>query len=100
MKNFKNICTLALLAALALTGAVAGGCDNSGASSSSSSSPSPSSGGGPTKYPYTAVTTVGMVTDIVRQVAGDKATVTGLIGEGIDPHLYNPTRNDVAALME
>lgn len=53
----------------------------------------------PTSYPYRITTTVGMVTDIVRHVAGDKATVTGIIGEGVDPHLYKPTRNDVAALM-
>ncbi len=51
-----------------------------------------------TKTPYTVVTTVGMITDIVRNVAGDKAEVEGLIGEGIDPHLYKPTRNDVVAL--
>lgn len=49
--------------------------------------------------PYRIVATVGMVADIVRQVAGDKATVTGLIGEGVDPHLYKPTRNDIAALL-
>jgi len=29
-----------------------------------------------------------MVTDIVRTVAGDKAQVQGLMGEGVDPHLY------------
>jgi manganese/zinc/iron transport system substrate-binding protein len=52
----------------------------------------------PAKRPYTVVTTVGMITDIVANVAGDKATVKGLIGEGIDPHLYKPTRNDVVAL--
>ncbi|MBW7905241.1 MAG: zinc ABC transporter substrate-binding protein [Phycisphaerae bacterium] len=45
------------------------------------------------------VTTVGMVTDIVSQVAGDRAEVRGLVGSGIDPHLYKPTRNDVAALQ-
>ncbi len=50
-------------------------------------------------YPYKVVTTVGMVTDIVRQVAGDKAAVTGIIGEGVDPHLYKATRNDIAALQ-
>lgn len=56
--------------------------------------------GEPTRpYPFKVVTTVGMVTDIVRQVAGDRAEVTGIIGEGVDPHLYKPTRNDVAALM-
>src|SRR5690606_4318883 len=47
---------------------------------------------------YRAVATVGMITDIVRNVAGEHAEVIGLIGEGVDPHLYKPTRNDVAAL--
>ncbi len=51
------------------------------------------------QYPYQVVTTCGMVTDIVRQVAGDKANVMGLMGEGVDPHLYKPTRNDVRELM-
>lgn len=54
---------------------------------------------GPRRYPYKAVCTVGMVTDIVRQVAGEKAQVSGIIGEGVDPHLYKPTRNDIAALQ-
>lgn len=53
----------------------------------------------PSGHPYKVVTTVAMITDIVREVAGDKATVTGLIGEGVDPHLYKPTRNDIAALQ-
>lgn len=44
------------------------------------------------------VTTVGMVTDLVRQVAGDRARVEGLIGEGVDPHLYKSTRGDLVAL--
>jgi manganese/zinc/iron transport system substrate-binding protein len=47
---------------------------------------------------YRIVTTVGMVTDIVRQVAGDKAEVVGLLGEGVDPHLYRPTSSDVKQL--
>lgn len=50
-------------------------------------------------YPYKIVTTCGMVTDIVRVVAGDQAEVTGLMGPGVDPHLYKPTRNDVQKLM-
>ncbi|WP_309398375.1 metal ABC transporter solute-binding protein, Zn/Mn family [Cerasicoccus maritimus] len=52
----------------------------------------------PKSYPYKVVTTVGMITDIVHNVAGDKAVVDGLIGEGIDPHLYKPTRKDLIAL--
>ena len=49
-------------------------------------------------YPYKAVATVGMIADVVRNVAGDRAAVDGLIGEGVDPHLYKPTRGDVVAL--
>lgn len=48
--------------------------------------------------PYKIVCTVGMITDIVRNVAGDYAEVEGLIGEGVDPHLYKPTRSDVVKL--
>jgi manganese/zinc/iron transport system substrate-binding protein len=49
--------------------------------------------------PPRIVTTTGMITDIVRTVAGDRAQVTGLMGEGVDPHLYKPTRTDIGALM-
>lgn len=52
------------------------------------------------KSPFAAVTTCGMVTDIVQQVAGPRARVKGLLGEGVDPHLYKPTRNDVKQLLE
>jgi manganese/zinc/iron transport system substrate-binding protein len=48
---------------------------------------------------YRIVTTVGMVTDIVRNVAGDRAAVVGLMGEGVDPHLYKPTRTDIRRLL-
>ena len=48
---------------------------------------------------YEIVATIGMVDDIVRHVAGDRATVTGLMGSGVDPHLYKPTRSDVKRLM-
>ncbi len=51
------------------------------------------------RYPYRVVATVGMITDSVREVAGDRAEVVGLIGEGVDPHLYNPTRTDVTQFM-
>tara|TARA_B110000305_G_C19428419_1_gene634924 strand:- start:814 stop:1797 length:984 start_codon:yes stop_codon:yes gene_type:complete len=43
--------------------------------------------------------TTGMIADIVRKVAGGKATVSGIIGEGVDPHLYKPTSLDVKALQ-
>lgn len=49
--------------------------------------------------PHRIACTVGMVTDIVRRVAGDRAVVEGIIGEGVDPHLYQATRSDVAILL-
>jgi manganese/zinc/iron transport system substrate-binding protein len=52
------------------------------------------------EYPYQAAATVGMITDIVRNVAGEQAVVEGIIGEGVDPHMYKPTRNDVITLRE
>jgi manganese/zinc/iron transport system substrate-binding protein len=51
-------------------------------------------------YPIRATATVGMVADIVREVAGDKASVTAIIGSGVDPHVYSPTRSDVAVLLK
>jgi manganese/zinc/iron transport system substrate-binding protein len=49
--------------------------------------------------PYTVVATVGMIEDVVRQVAGERARVIGLIGTGVDPHLYKPTRSDLSLLL-
>ena len=48
---------------------------------------------------YKIVCTVGMVTDVVKQVAGDRAEVEGLMGSGIDPHLYKPSRSDMSKIM-
>lgn len=48
---------------------------------------------------YTIVATVGMVSDVVRNIAGDRAEVMGLMGSGVDPHLYKPTRSDVQRML-
>lgn len=53
----------------------------------------------PQQETFQVTTTVGMITDIVRNVAGEHATVTGIIGEGVDPHLYKPTVTDVKELQ-
>lgn len=42
--------------------------------------------------------TTGMVADLARAVAGERAEVSALMGEGVDPHLYKATRSDVARL--
>ncbi|HVF00739.1 MAG TPA: zinc ABC transporter substrate-binding protein [Rubrobacteraceae bacterium] len=45
-----------------------------------------------------ATTTTTMITDLVRQIGGDRVEVTGLMGPGVDPHLYKASQGDVAAL--
>ena len=46
------------------------------------------------------VTTIGMITDIVQNVGGERVNVTGLMGPGIDPHLYKASEGDVSSLSE
>lgn len=46
------------------------------------------------------VTTIGMIADITRNVGGDHVQVTGLMGPGIDPHLYKASENDVQLIQE
>jgi manganese/zinc/iron transport system substrate-binding protein len=41
-----------------------------------------------------------MVTDIVRQVVGKHAEVSGLIEAGVDPHLFKPTRGHIKQLSD
>lgn len=50
-------------------------------------------------YPIRAVATVGMVADLVREIGGDHIQVAQIMGAGVDPHLYNPSRDDVSAIM-
>lgn len=47
-----------------------------------------------------ATTTTTMITDLVEQVGGDRVAVTGLMGPGVDPHLYRASQGDVRALQE
>ena len=84
-----------MTAVLALGAAVAALAGCGGATDPSSAADAARADDGP----YRVVTTVGMITDLVERVAGDRAAVTGLIQPGIDPHLYKPTRTDIRALL-
>ena len=44
------------------------------------------------------VATIGMITDIVSQVGGDRVQVDGLMGPGVDPHLYKASEGDVTRM--
>lgn len=47
-----------------------------------------------------AVCTTGMVADLVRAVGGDQVNVVQLMGAGVDPHLYQATRDDIQAVQQ
>lgn len=44
------------------------------------------------------VATTAMLGDAVRMLAGDRVSLDVLMGEGVDPHLYRPTRADTVRL--
>jgi manganese/zinc/iron transport system substrate-binding protein len=50
--------------------------------------------------PLKIVATTGMIADALTRIAGDKATVTALMGPGVDPHLYKATQGDLRLLTE
>jgi len=42
------------------------------------------------------VATTGQITDALANIGGDSINLTGLLGPGVDPHLYKPTESNVA----
>lgn len=46
------------------------------------------------------VATTGMIADAARHVGGEHVDVKGLMGPGVDPHLYRASQGDVRALAE
>jgi manganese/zinc/iron transport system substrate-binding protein len=61
-------------------------------------SPAAQAGNEGSEQPIRAVATIGMITDIVQIVGGERVQVTGLMGPGVDPHLYKASEGDVALL--
>ncbi len=45
------------------------------------------------------VTTTTMITDLVKNIGGNKIEVQGLMGSGVDPHLYKASEGDVSKLF-
>jgi manganese/zinc/iron transport system substrate-binding protein len=46
------------------------------------------------------VTTTSIIADLVRNIVEEEATVESLMGSGVDPHLYRPTRTDIQRLAK
>jgi len=45
------------------------------------------------------VTTTTMITDLVKNIGKDSINVNGLMGSGVDPHLYKASEGDVSKLV-
>jgi len=45
------------------------------------------------------VTTTTMIKDLVKNIGGDLVNVQGLMGSGVDPHLYKASEGDVTKLV-
>ncbi|MCC3377553.1 zinc ABC transporter substrate-binding protein [Cohnella sp. REN36] len=43
-------------------------------------------------------TTIGMITDVVNEIGGDRVAVEGLMKSNVDPHLYKASQGDIKKL--
>jgi manganese/zinc/iron transport system substrate-binding protein len=50
------------------------------------------------EYPIRVVCTTGQVAEMIVRIGGDHVAVDGLMGPGVDPHLYSPVPSDVRKL--
>ena len=82
-----SLCLLVLLLM------VAGGCQKDNTEDPANANPT-------TEKKLHVVATIGMITDILKNIGQDKIDVTGIVGEGVDPHLYKPTAGDVERLKD
>ncbi|MDP2654179.1 MAG: zinc ABC transporter substrate-binding protein [Candidatus Omnitrophota bacterium] len=48
--------------------------------------------------PVKAVATIGQITDALKIIGGERVDVAGLMGAGVDPHLYKASESDVRKL--
>ena len=53
----------------------------------------------PKNKKFSIITTTSMITDLVQNIGGDKVNVEGLMGAGVDPHLYKASEGDVSRLF-
>ena len=99
-----------LLSGILLTATLLGGCSGSNGSAvpnaasegngtAGSASGNGAGGNAGSAGTLNIVTTTAMVSDIVRVVAGNRATVTGLISGNQDPHMFTAGSNDVKKML-
>jgi len=52
------------------------------------------------EHPWKIVVSMPIFADFAREMAGNQAVVTTLIPIGVDPHTYEPTEDQIAAIQE
>lgn len=72
--------------AVAAVAGIAAGCGSS------------SDGGGGADGRIDVVATTNFITDMAQEIGGDRVEVTGLMGPGVDPHLFKASASDVSTL--
>ncbi len=82
-KKYSPISTLLTLILLVLTAAIISACGQPADASTDSGK-------------LNVVATTGQIHDALKNIGGDAIALTGLLGPGIDPHLYVPTESNVA----
>lgn len=53
----------------------------------------------PQGKPYHIVATTTQISDLLKNIVGNRATVSSILGPQIDPHLYRLTRTDISLLL-
>lgn len=48
----------------------------------------------------TITTTIGMIADVTKEIGEEHVAVTGLMGAGVDPHLYKASQGDIKKLED
>jgi manganese/zinc/iron transport system substrate-binding protein len=82
MKNKSFIGQLILIMGVFITLLFISGCDSS------------------KKEGISVVSTTGIINDVVKNIGGDHINAIGLMGPGVDPHLYKATEGDVRRLAQ
>jgi manganese/zinc/iron transport system substrate-binding protein len=50
--------------------------------------------------PIRVVATIGMIAEAAERIGGERVAVTGMMGPGVDPHVYKATEGDVIDLAD
>jgi manganese/zinc/iron transport system substrate-binding protein len=89
---------VAQLVAIPVIAMTLAGCGKDMAAEPSTGSTKP--GKNPSSYPIRVVCTTGPVSDLLKNVGGHNLQVTGLMGPGVDPHLYTAVPTDIERLSD